>query len=239
METFVEPGAVRHGNFINYYDFNPASERLNLLPADESYWSVYRNTEESSPYLILDVGCNAGNFTQLFYEFLRERLKKEIIVLGIDIDPMLIKRANEHNPYTDNVFYSCVDIMNESDGDNCIANHLTKHNANRFDVVSCMSITMWIHLNNGDEGLYRFLETVNGLSVTLVIEPQPWKCYQNAVRRMKRAKAENTFPFYESLRLRKHIEDDIKSHLQIKCRAKCCFESDATAWKRKICLYRN
>lgn len=236
METFVEPGAVRHGNFINYYDFNSASERLRLLPTDPAYWSVHRGSDENAPYLVLDVGCNAGNFTQLLYEFLRERVKKEIIVLGIDIDPTLIKRANEHNQHTDRVFYSCFDIMNEGD---CIDNHLAKFNANRFDVVSCMSITMWIHLNNGDDGLLRFLDTVNRLSVTLVIEPQPWKCYQNAVRRMKRAKEENTFPLFATLKMRNDIENDIQIYLQGDCSAKLCFESDATAWKRKICVYRN
>lgn len=239
MEKFIEPGAVRHGNFINYYDFNSASERLNLLPTETEYWSVYQTSDENSPYLVLDIGCNAGNFTQLLYEFLRERVKKEIVVLGIDIDSTLIERANEYNQYTDNVFYDCIDIMNENDGNDCIGKHLAKYNANRFDVVSCMSITMWIHLNNGDDGLLRFLETVNRLSVTLLIEPQPWKCYQNAVRRMKRAKEENTFPLFGALKMRNSIENDIKNYLQAKCKAEFCFESDATAWKRKICIYRN
>lgn len=239
MEKFVEPGAVRHGNFINYYDFNSADERLSLLPTDVSYWSVYRTADENSPYLVLDVGCNAGNFTQLLYEFLRERVKREIIVVGIDIDPILIERAKGHNSYTDNVFYSCCDIMNDGDANNFIEHHLAKYNAKHFDVVSCMSITMWIHLNNGDQGLLRFLDTVNRLGATLLIEPQPWKCYQNAVRRMKRAKEENTFPSYAALKMRNTIENDIKNYLQVKCLAKLCFESDATAWRRKICIYRN
>lgn len=239
METFVEPGAVRHGNFINYYDFNSADERLNLLPTDLSYWSIHRTADQNSPYLVLDVGCNAGNFTQLLYKFLRDRVKKEIIVLGIDIDPVLIERAIDQNQHTGHVLYSCCDIMNERDANNCIEHHLAKYSAKRFDVVSCMSITMWIHLNNGDQGLLRFLEAINRLSATLLIEPQPWKCYQNAVRRMKRAKAENTFPSYGALKMRNTIENDIKNYLQVKCSAKLCFESDATAWRRKICIYRN
>lgn len=241
MDKIVEPGAVRHGNFINYYDFNSVSERLKLLPTDREYWSVYQTDDENTSYLVLDVGCSAGNFTQSLYEFLCERVKKKIIVLGIDIDPILIERANVHNQYANHVFYSCCDIINDGNdaGDNCIENHLTKYNANRFDVVSCMSITMWIHLNNGDDGLLRFLDIVNQLSITLVIEPQPWKCYQNAVRRMKRAKEANTFPLYGSLKMRNSIENDIKNYLQVKCSKKLCFESDATAWKRKICLYQN
>ena len=27
-----DPGAARHGNFINYYEFHPPEERVGLLP---------------------------------------------------------------------------------------------------------------------------------------------------------------------------------------------------------------
>ena len=48
-----EPGAARHGNFINYYTFNPAEERIKALPV--SLWE--RDEEE---LVCLDVGCNSG-----------------------------------------------------------------------------------------------------------------------------------------------------------------------------------
>ncbi len=41
---------------------------------------------------------------------------------------------------------------------------------------------MWIHLNHGDEGLTKFLEVVARYSDYILLEPQPWKCYQTAAR---------------------------------------------------------
>lgn len=46
------PGAVRHGNFINYYQFHPPENRLNLISYD-----VF---DKDEPFIVLDVGCNAG-----------------------------------------------------------------------------------------------------------------------------------------------------------------------------------
>jgi hypothetical protein len=45
-----------------------------------------------------------------------------------------------------------------------------------------ISVTMWIHLNHGDDGLSRFLEVVASYTHYLLLEPQPWKCYQTAAR---------------------------------------------------------
>ena len=41
---------------------------------------------------------------------------------------------------------------------------------------------MWVHLNHGEAGLTRLLELVAGYSDYLLLEPQPWKCYQTAAR---------------------------------------------------------
>lgn len=238
MEKFVEPGAARHGNFINYYEFNSAADRLNLLPRDTNLW---KTLDENQKYLVLDIGCNSGDLTQLLYKFLESQLpNNEIIVLGIDIDQILIERAIESNKYSKNIFYHCSNIMEYSNSDNndVIKKHLQMHNKLRFDAVCCFSVTMWIHLNNGDDGLKHFLRSVAGLSELLVIEPQPWKCYRNAVRRMKRAKKIDTFPLYLTLAMQSSIEDDIKSYILEDKELNICFESDPTKWKRKIFIFK-
>lgn len=56
----------------------------------------------------------------------------------------------------------------------------------RFDIVFAFGVTMWIHLNNGDSELFRFLETLASLGKYVVLEPQPWKCYKAARKRARR-----------------------------------------------------
>ena len=51
-----DPGAARHGNFINYYTFNPPENRLKHIP--DTLLANLGVTD--SPTCILDIGCNAG-----------------------------------------------------------------------------------------------------------------------------------------------------------------------------------
>ena len=45
----------RYGNFMNYYSFHPAQERIQQLPED--IWAcLHKNFE----YNALDIGCNSG-----------------------------------------------------------------------------------------------------------------------------------------------------------------------------------
>ena len=58
MSQGVDPGAARQGNFINYYQFNPADKRIKLLNQD--LHKCFQNDDVSRPLLCLDVGCNTG-----------------------------------------------------------------------------------------------------------------------------------------------------------------------------------
>lgn len=55
QEDKTDPGASRHGNFMNYYQFHPAEERVRQLPR-----GVWRSAHPDRKYVGLDVGCNAG-----------------------------------------------------------------------------------------------------------------------------------------------------------------------------------
>jgi len=54
----TDPGAIRHGNFINYYQFHPAEERVRQLP--RGVWQRRWDAHPARKYAGLDVGCNAG-----------------------------------------------------------------------------------------------------------------------------------------------------------------------------------
>ena len=111
---------------------------------------------------------------------------------------------------------------------------------------------MWIHLNNGDEGLDRFLEKLSLLANNLIIEPHPWKCYLSMRKRNKKNKV--TLPYsLEPLRIR----NDVVTHIETKL-ASLGFELvqvsagghplapsslvqqtlGVTKWERKLLWYR-
>ena len=55
-----DPGAARLGNFINYYEFNPAEKRTALIPHDVVRRHATRAREEGAAFIGLDIGCNTG-----------------------------------------------------------------------------------------------------------------------------------------------------------------------------------
>ena len=209
---------------------------MKLLPTDKSKWKGLNDDDPlETQFIVLDIGCNAGNFTQLLYKFLSERTEKKVTILGIDIDSTLIKRANEQNAHRENVLYVTYDITDRTK--DIFKGYLEKNNKKKFDAVFCMSITMWIHLNNGDDGLRQFLDRVHSLSALLIVEPQPWRCYQTAMRRLKRANISETFPLFENLQMKRTVESDIRRYIENQCRMEIVYESPPTKWNRKICFY--
>ncbi|CAE6457592.1 unnamed protein product [Rhizoctonia solani] len=60
-----------------------------------------------------------------------------------------------------------------------------------YDVVVAFSVSKWIHVHNGDEGIKRFFSRVKDVLATcptgkpgiFVLEAQPWSGYHNAMRK--------------------------------------------------------
>ncbi|XP_068149657.1 probable RNA methyltransferase CG11342 [Drosophila tropicalis] len=238
MEHRGDPGAVQYGNFMNYYQFNSATERVKLLPSKE-IWDPSANDDtkdvSKKPYFVLDVGCNSGVFTRLLHSFLEEQLKRPVYILGVDIDERLVERAKAENTIEDKISYSRVDILNENDF-RTIFSYLQQNQHNKFDAICCYSITMWIHLNHHDEGLQQFLRMLSQLARLFVVEPQPWKCYQTAERRLK--KAGEVFPLFLQLKWRSDVEQQIEMYMEQALDRRKVFESTPTKWQRRICFYR-
>lgn len=233
-----DPGAVTLGNFINYYEFHPPEERLNLLPDNLLLDRVNR------PHVFLDIGCNTGALTTRLYEKLLPSIKSKdsclessentCHMLGIDIDPVLIERAHGLNTHADRITFACLDFMSERNNE-VFTQHLSQCEG-QFDVIFCFSVSMWIHLNHGDDGLRRFLQDISDMAKIIVIEPQPWKCYKSAVKRLKRC--HKTFPLFQNLTIREQVEQFIEDFLVTKCFFTKIHESLETKWGRKLLIFK-
>jgi hypothetical protein len=140
------------------------------------------------PFRILDVGANDGTLTELIRSALLEQGGAAAVdAWGVDIDAGLVARAQAR--YPECRFAACDFIV---DAPPCLGG--------AFELVCCFGTTMWVHLNNGDEGLRRFLERLaDSARAAVVIEPQRWRSYHNARKRVRREKLDGAVPrtFFE------------------------------------------
>ena len=126
------------------------------------------------------------NLTTALYKKLGEG-EEEVKILGVDIDSLLIDRAKENNTVKDNISFLALDLMSDSEEVmDSLRTFLDGLNKTRFDLICVFSVTMWIHLNHGDKGLRTFINLLCSQTRFLLLEPQPWKCYQTAARRMRK-----------------------------------------------------
>ena len=155
-------------------------------------------------------------------------------ILGIDVDPKLIKVAEDKYPNNSSIIFKQCDITEDVE---VIEQYLQQENIERFDVIFCFSVSMWIHLNKGEEGVIKLFETCNRLTEKwFVLEPQPWKCYMTAARRMRKLK-QAKFDYLDEITNR---QEKLLPHLIKLCESvgfKLVSELGQTNWERKIFLF--
>uniref|UniRef100_A0A8C8SJW0 RNA methyltransferase n=1 Tax=Pelusios castaneus TaxID=367368 RepID=A0A8C8SJW0_9SAUR len=241
-----EPGAALYGNFPNYSRFHPPEGRVRLLPP-ALLGRLF--PAGPSPLLGLDVGCNSGELSVALYRHflgLQENeaslgqpvVGKDLNLLCCDIDAALIERAERCSPFPDSISYATLDVMDPGARDLFLSSYLSRFSRSTFDIGFCMSVTMWIHLNHGDNGLVEFLSYLSSLCKYLLIEPQPWKCYRAAARRLRKL-GRRDFDHFHSLAIN---GDMVARTIQILTKdgameLVCSFGN--TSWNRSLLLFKS
>lgn len=234
------PGAAPYGNFINYYTFNPPENRLSLIPH-----SILQDLEytPSQTLVILDVGCNSGELTFAFYKHLHKGCfvdqgdEGKHHLLGIDLDETLIHRAQNSNPFPGQITFTTLDITQDKVRPSQLDVYLKRFGRTTFHLTICLAVTMWIHLNHGDDGFLGLLSHLATVSDHLLLEVQPWKCYRSAARRLRKLGHSN-FEHFKSLEIRGDMEENACQHLERNCMMELMKCYGKTGWDRKLLLFR-
>uniref|UniRef100_A0A452H6E1 RNA methyltransferase n=1 Tax=Gopherus agassizii TaxID=38772 RepID=A0A452H6E1_9SAUR len=163
---------------------------------------------------------------------------KILNLLCCDIDAGLIERAQRCSPFPGSISYATLDVMDASARELFLSSYLSRFSRSTFDICFCMSVTMWIHLNHGDDGLVEFLSYLSSRCNYLLIEPQPWKCYRAAARRLRKL-GRNDFDHFRSLAINGDMAERITQILTEDggMELVCCFGS--TSWDRSLLLFKS
>ncbi|KAM4044856.1 RNA 5'-monophosphate methyltransferase [Anomaloglossus baeobatrachus] len=236
-----EPGAAQYGNFPNYYSFHPPETRISVLPPGLLLQLLRRPGGLQGALLALDVGCNTGELSvALFNHLMRSEGCSEPKIsahfLCCDIDPDLISRAQSTNPHPDAITFSTLDIT-AGPSLGSLNTFLDRFGQCSFHIGFCMSITMWIHLNHGDRGLVEFLNRLKTLCDYLLIEPQPWKCYRSAARRLRKL-GKQDFDHFHTLSIRGDMEKEITKIMIKDGSSELIHRFGTTSWDRSLLLFK-
>ncbi|MBN3310067.1 BN3D2 methyltransferase, partial [Amia calva] len=235
-----DPGAAPYGNFINYYDFNPPENRLSLIPATLLQDLGY-SAAASGPILTLDVGCNSGDLSVALYRHLVGHMEgagdPQLYMLGCDLDEVLIQRAQQANPFPQTVNFISLDITQEQACRAQLGGYLSRFGRCSFDLGSCLAVTMWVHLNHGDQALLDLLSRLATLCRHLLLEAQPWKCYRSAARRFRKL-GRRDFEHFKDLGIRGDMAVQATKHLEQSCGMELVRSLGSTAWDRRLLLFR-
>jgi len=100
-----------------------------------------------------------------------KELPCDIYMLGIDLDEELIERAKKLKK-GDGLSFLSVDIMDGGLQVPELEKYLQENLLTKFSFTFLFSVTMWIHLNHGDNGLISLLKKMTDVTNgSILIEP--------------------------------------------------------------------
>ncbi|XP_066902108.1 7SK snRNA methylphosphate capping enzyme isoform X2 [Halyomorpha halys] len=180
----------QYGNYNRYYGYRNLGQesdpRLKVLVRLQHFFAGRD---------VLDIGCNTGIISVAVARDLGARS-----VIGIDIDKSLVEaarqrlsRSSSEFPVSMPLVFGALDVPGVQEA-NTFPHNLTFIQGNyvleddvlveleqaQFDVILCLSVTKWFHLNWGDDGLKRaFKRMFSQLRPggVLILEPQDWSSY--------------------------------------------------------------
>lgn len=166
-----------------YYSFHKCEDRCSAL-SERFFVDIWEHCGRPAELHLLDIGCNEGDLTHEVLMAAQKQLPDVAIrAVGVDLDDELIERAKEKYKDNCNLLFGTVNVMELGS----LLKFMKTHHIQSFALVSCFSITMWIHMNHGDQGLLQFLHLVGEVSsCSVLLEPQLWKSYRKANERCRR-----------------------------------------------------
>ena len=200
MENVLNISAHKYGNYHKYYTFHPSSARISFFSSGDVFKKLWDAQGQPNVFSIVDIGCNEGNLSMDVLEQAHKEIPSHVTctLLGIDLDSSLIDLAVAKYVSADNatpIAFAPINFMDSEASKAFLDKYLIDLSATLkkevvgFSMVCLFSITMWIHLNFGDDGLVDFLARSADLLTplgSLVVEPQPWKCYKAADKRCRK-----------------------------------------------------
>ncbi|KAL7671408.1 hypothetical protein ACOME3_006306 [Neoechinorhynchus agilis] len=221
-----------YGNFKNYYTFNPVESRMNIIRSSRLLTDELRTSSNDFRTLIhYDIGSNIGDLSKALNTHLRNITSRPVQTIAIDMDEDLVSIATQkHSLDSSSINFKCIDVMNISE---------LNTSPQQFTIVTCFSITMWIHIHHGDDGLLKFLDIVSKNVNVLIIEPQEWRSYLSAMRRRRRSGLGNAESFTQ-IRIRgENVTKKIAEYVQSDCKMNVLDKSfNCTQWNRTVLFFK-
>jgi len=102
------------------------------------------------------------------------------------------------------VYFKTQNFVSEVNDNQNLENLLGNKSQEKYDIITCLSVTKWIHLNYGDVGIkflfhkvYQSLNTESESGGIFILEPQPWKSYKK-----KRELNDNVKDHFENIKFK-------------------------------------
>lgn len=162
---------------------------------------------------------------------------REVYLLGFDLDQDLILRAQNSNPFPQNLQFIPLDITDDAQSRAVLESYLGRFGCPRFHLCTCFAVTMWVHLNHGDAAFLSLLSRLASLSEYLLLEAQPWKCYRSAARRLRKL-GRSDFDHFKTLEIRGDMTAHATEHLEKQCSMELVQSFGNTAWDRSLLLFK-